>query len=137
MHFINLKKGLIMSYTLKERQEYNARRVAVCEALGITKNEYNKFRRLGEQLHRVYEDNCSGEDYKEADYEKALELPVKKIYEAAKGLHVYLQTDPRGGVVVLRQGAYTQEQLHEGILYLLADVGGCQVAWRSQRFASI
>jgi len=90
-------------YTKKEREEYNIYRRIVCEKLGITKNEYNKFRRLANQLHRCYEKFCNGEYPTDAEYEADIRPLEEKIIKLAKekGLNVYFQTDPRGAALFL------------------------------------
>jgi len=42
----------------QERQRYNEDRERACKRLGITKNQYNWFRRKGKRLHKIYEDYC-------------------------------------------------------------------------------
>jgi hypothetical protein len=43
-----------------QRENYNIDRQRICEKLGITKNEYNSFRRYGQTLRKLYEDQCNG-----------------------------------------------------------------------------
>jgi hypothetical protein len=100
-----------MSYTIKERQEYNVRRVSICEALGITKNKYNSFRRDANRLHKHYEDDCNGYsdsmgnwDENKSNRAEAIERQIEnRVTEEAKalGLYVYFQTDPRGATIYL------------------------------------
>ena len=95
-----------MTYTKKEREDYNTHRGAVCEILGITKNEYNWFRRLGNSLHKVYEDSCNG-----TVDENEEELVTGRLYglgdSKAEGLHLHIfyQTDPRGATIYLSNEA--------------------------------
>lgn len=99
------------SYTRKERAEYNARREGVCERLGITESQYNYFRRIGENLHRIDEWYCNGtkgdpsrypiEEYAEGQYLADEEAILKKLadYWVRTGdshMHFYHQSDPRG-----------------------------------------
>lgn len=90
-------------YTKKERELYNKMRDAVCNKLGITVNQFNWFRRKGEELHNIYEDNCNGLFDTEESYKDA----VNPVYELvnnkaeALGLSVYFQTDPRGATIYL------------------------------------
>lgn len=93
-----------MTYTKKEKAEYNEQRQRTCDALGIAGNDYNAFRRLGEKLRKIYADNCNGGVYEvEGSYEAACHpLEQKAGKMAAKyGLHIYFQTDPRGATIYL------------------------------------
>lgn len=90
-------------FTKKERERYNEDRQRACDRLGITKNDYNWFRREGSKLQEIYTDYCNGDIESQEDYEDRttrLEFP---IYEKAKGmgLYVFLQTDPRGTTIYL------------------------------------
>lgn len=90
-----------MTYTKKEREYYNKDREIVCRNLGITKNNYNWLRRKGEELHRIYEDNCNGAFNTDEEYFGMTE-PIEeevKAYCKPLGLHVYFQTDPRGATI--------------------------------------
>lgn len=91
-----------MTYNKKERENYNIRRAFVCETLGITKNQYNWFRRQGEQLHQYYEQNCNGAFYGD-DYETATGNIYGKTDLKAQNLSlfIYYQTDPRGATIYL------------------------------------
>lgn len=85
---------------MDKRGYYNLHRDGVCEALKLTKNQYNWFRRKGEILHQMYEFNCNG-DFTEERYEEVTK-PIYKVVDAkAKelGLYVYYQTDPRGATI--------------------------------------
>lgn len=110
-----------MSYDTKERLYYNIRRAKTCEKLGITKNQYNWLRRKGEELHKVYEDNCNGEYDKRAlilndgvsadtcyeidcsmiEGEIFTYLIKQKLNTKEHKLYVYFQTDPRGATIYL------------------------------------
>ena len=94
-------------YTAKERQRYNEDREITCKRLGITKNEYNWLRHKGEELRKLYEDNCNGYFSDETEYyaktgaiEKVVNAYVKKL-----GLYIYYQGDPRGVTVYLDKKA--------------------------------
>ena len=90
-------------YTKKEREHYNITRERVCEALSITQNQYNWYRRAGEKLHKLYEDNCNGTFLNEELYEKATQTIEELVNKRAteQGLFVYFQTDPRGATIYL------------------------------------
>jgi len=92
-----------MTYTKKERLQYNQRRDNACQRLGITKNHYNWLRRKGSELRRIYERDCNGE-YPNEDYAEKLENPIyESITEYIKPLKlaIYYQTDPRGATIYL------------------------------------
>lgn len=96
------------NYTRKERAQYNIDRERRCERLGITTNQYNRFRRLAEKLSRIDEWRCNGtrdtsynghNEYTEEEYLRDEILLIETIaYQAGlcglKGM--YHQTDPRG-----------------------------------------
>ena len=90
-----------MTYTKTERQHYNKDREITCKRLGITENQYNWLRRKGEELHKIYEDNCNGVIQTDDEYFALTEVIEKQVKEYIKplGLHVYFQTDPRGATV--------------------------------------
>lgn len=89
-----------MTYNKKERESYNIHRDNVCENLGITKNQYNWFRRKGEILHQMYEFNCNG-DFTEERYDEVTKPMYEDIDRKASslGLFIYYQTDPRGATI--------------------------------------
>jgi len=94
-----------MSYTNKEREYYNIHRNNVCTKLGITKNQYNWFRRMGNKLHEVYENDCNGlykteEESNEAERDIIYKINVYK-QECEELLYAYFQTDPRGATIYL------------------------------------
>lgn len=91
-----------MNYTKKEREQYNIDRDRACKRLGITKNQYNWFRREGLKLHNLYEQNCNG-TISEADYDLETTAIEQRILKKAKefALYVYFQTDPRGATIYL------------------------------------
>lgn len=90
-------------YTKKERDYYNQNRERACQRLGITKNHYNWYRKQGNLLHQVYEDNCNGIYDIENEYERACDILETKIKNKAinQNLYVYFQTDPRGATIYL------------------------------------
>lgn len=89
-------------YTQKQRDYYNINRDRTCAELKITKNDFNWFRRVGNELHRIYELNCNGEIT-----EEAYEANTGVLYELADkkaqnlGLFIFYQTDPRGATIYL------------------------------------
>lgn len=91
-------------YNNKERKYYNISRENACEKLSITKYQYNWFRRMGNKLQKIYEDNCNGlyNDI-EQQYFNATSTIEKLIrcYADKLNLHVYFQTDPRGATIYL------------------------------------
>jgi hypothetical protein len=92
-----------MQYTKKEREQYNHSRALTCADLGIREHQYNWFRRVGDELHSMYEENCNGAFESCEEYE-ALTAPLeKKATEKAQslGLYIYFQTDPRGATIYL------------------------------------
>jgi hypothetical protein len=90
-------------FTKKERERYNEDRERACKRLGITKNQYNYFRREGEILRKYYEDNCNGLFKKEQDYLDKVEPLEGRIYNRSNlaNLFIYFQTDPRGATIYL------------------------------------
>lgn len=91
-----------MYYSKKQREYYNEQRAVTCERLGITNNQYNWFRRIGTELHKLYEQNCNGE-LTEGQYEAYTDVFYDKANQKAKelGLHIFYQTDPRGATIYL------------------------------------
>ena len=95
-----------MTHTKKEREYYNLQRDRICQRLGITKNNYNWLRRKGEELHKVYEDDCNGVlelNYDNGEYDDYMKPFYRTIdaYVKELGLQVYYQTDPRGATIYL------------------------------------
>ena len=93
-----------MTYTLKERKQYNQDRQRTCDRLGITKNQYNWLRRQGEKFHKIYEQECNGElnlSYDNGEYDNFMKPYYQAIdtYIKELGLFVYYQTDPRGATI--------------------------------------
>lgn len=91
-----------MNYTAKQRDQYNHDRDITCERLGITVNQYNWFRRIGNDLHKWYEESCNG-TVEDALYEQSTDTLYEKADKKAKelGLHIFYQTDPRGATIYL------------------------------------
>jgi hypothetical protein len=88
-------------YNKKERQQYNNRRDIICEKLNITKNQYNWLRRKGEELRKVYENNCNGLYTSEIEYNCTASRIEGAIEDYIGGLHCYFQSDPRGASLYL------------------------------------
>ena len=103
--------------TKLERERYNQQRKSACKRLGITKNQYNWLRRKGEELRKVYENNCNGlyktkEEGNQAEKDLIYQINVYK-QECEELLYAYYQTDPRGATIyldtkVIPENNYTQ-----------------------------
>jgi len=104
-------------YLAKERQRYNEDRAITCKRLGITKNQYNWFRREAEKLHKLYEDNCNGIFESESQYIKDTEAIENKIMVKAGGLKLYqyFQTDPRGASLYLDTKAIPENNYTQAV----------------------
>ncbi len=92
-------------YTKKEREYYNIHREKACQYLGITKNQYNWLRRKGEELRKVYENDCNGlykteEESNRAEKDITYQINIYK-QECEELLYAYFQTDPRGATLYL------------------------------------
>lgn len=100
-----------MTFTTKQREQYNHNRKITCDRLGITKNTYNYFRRLGEQLHKIYEDSCNGVIDTEEEYEIATSPICAQIDSMARDLDLYVfyQTDPRGATIYLSKNEISED----------------------------
>ena len=91
-----------MNYNQDERKQYNHSRNITCERLDISKNEYNSFRLIGNELHKVYENNCNYGYSDKKYFGLTVPLEDEATYKAEKlGLHIYFQTDPRGATIYL------------------------------------
>ena len=91
-----------MNYTLTEREHYNKDREITCNRLGITENQYNWLRRKGQELHKIYEDNCNGIIQDDDTYftlTGVIENQIKEYLGHIGIFHVYFQTDPRGATI--------------------------------------
>lgn len=92
--------------TTKQQIEWYKRdRELICEDLGITINQFNQFRRIGNDLHKLYERQCNGytqQFHEDRDNEREQIFNDKAIKLATKlGLEVFFQTDPRGATIYL------------------------------------
>ena len=103
-----------MSYTKKEREQYNQYRQAVASKMGLDKTKFNYLRRIAHKLHEADENSAMGSkswrgnhryenDYKDKDYNKDVNEAFKKAgqYRKKKKLdvHFYHQRDPRGATL--------------------------------------
>jgi hypothetical protein len=113
-----------MNFTRQQREEYNIHRANACEGLKITGSKYNWFRRYGQTLHKIYENQCNGyqndygkEDQKEAAADEREEQVINDALQAEAqnlGLFLFLQTDPRGATVYLNTEAMTPSNYNQG-----------------------
>lgn len=104
-------------FTKLERERYNENRERACKRLGITKNQYNWFRREGKKLHKIYEDNCNGL-LTEKQYENNVEdLELNISHKASKKLNlfIYFQTDPRGATIYLDKKIILENSYNEAV----------------------
>lgn len=93
---------MVYSHDKGEREQYNNYRLAVCQKLGIREFDYNRFRHLGRQLHKIYIDECNGIlDEKEYEDLTAPFYEVGDRLSKSMGLYIYYQTDPRGGTIYI------------------------------------
>lgn len=92
-----------MGYTKEERKYYNLHRERVCTVLDIDKNAYNWFRRKGQELHKIFEQNCNGKIESDERYEALTQPLYQMAIQKAHGLGltIYFQTDPRGATIYL------------------------------------
>ncbi len=89
-----------MNYTKIERERYNQDRNITCKRLDITENQYNWLRRKGNELHKIYEENCNGYIEEDLYFRRCKEIErLIEQYIAPKGLFVFYQTDPRGATI--------------------------------------
>lgn len=92
-----------MNYNKKEKEEYNIYRDFVCINLGITKNQYNMFRRFGISLQKLYTKQSNGGFLTQESFYRTtipIEIKVEELANQLK-LYVYFQTDPRGASIYL------------------------------------
>jgi cell wall assembly regulator SMI1 len=90
-------------YTKEERERYNEDRNRACKRLGITKNQYNWLRRKGEELRKVYENQCNGlyvTELESTQAEMSVGVSIGR-YVHSLDLFIYYQTDPRGATIYL------------------------------------
>lgn len=91
-----------MTYSKKEREQYNQYRTWSCMKLGITENVFNQFKTIGKKLRQQYENRCNT-DISDETYESIVNPIYEKADKLAKnlGLYIYYQTDPRGATIYL------------------------------------
>jgi hypothetical protein len=100
--------------TQKQQREYYLEYVKnIVNKLGISKAEFDSFKKWGQTLRGIYERQCNGyllkpelrdwdkvsekrDEKLELDYNKVVMNQAKKL-----GLYVYFQTDPRGATIYL------------------------------------
>jgi hypothetical protein len=105
-------------YTSKERVRYNEDRKRACERLGITKNQYNWFRREGEKLRNMFEDHCNGVwGSLEDDYQVEVQIVEDRIFDKIRSFKLfgYLQTDPRGATIYLDKVAIPENKYNQAV----------------------
>lgn len=83
-------------FTKAERERYNEDREKACNRLNLTRREYNWFRLRGEELRKIYENNCNGKEENTCFAETEIEKKAEELK-----LFVYFQTDPRGASLYL------------------------------------
>src|SRR5437588_11953383 len=96
---------------MTNREYYNIYREKVCNNLNITKNQFNSFRRLGEKIHKINEDQCNGfPDFNgnwDEEAEKKAEIQEEQYKKLANdlaeklNLYIFFQGDPRGATIYL------------------------------------
>src|SRR5258708_6163596 len=94
------------SYSKKERERYNEHRERIGKEYGLGKNEYNRLRRVANELSQADTAYANGRKYEhdtEEYTEKHHKHDVNKAFSKTqalknklKGKHLYHQTDPRG-----------------------------------------
>ena len=106
------------TYTNTDRERYNKDREITCKRLNITENQYNWLRRKGQELRKIYEDNCNGLIHTDDEYfyltreiEKEVFNYLRRINE---GLHVYFQTDPRGATIYVSHVTLHDKDYNQG-----------------------
>ncbi len=88
-----------MAYSKKEREHYNIHRERVGKELGLSKNEYNRLRRVGNELTKHDTDYANGDIAESKEHEKRVGKAFSKT-KALKGkVHFYHQRDPRGAAL--------------------------------------
>ena len=119
--------------TQKEiRDQYIAYRFHVLQRLNITVEDFNRFRRFSDPIHKIYEKSCNGyfgdraiyrdnkmiNEFTDEMYEAEINPLYKKVEELAHNLHlfVYFQTDPRGGTIYLDTYKIDQSNYNTGCL---------------------
>lgn len=108
-----------MNISKEDRAMYNLHRNRVCEDLGLTVNQYNYIRRIGNDMHKLFEDNCNGL-FEENEYETLFILfnrkLVKYLEDQKISLNIYIQSDPRGGTVYLSKDKMDDSNYNYGHL---------------------
>lgn len=87
-----------MSYSKKERENYNQYRESVAKEHGLDKNKYNALRRVSHELSKHGEHEANTGESRARDMGKTFskaEALRKKVGGKSK-LHFYHQRDPRG-----------------------------------------
>lgn len=105
-------------YNKKEREFYNQHRDIVCEELKFTKNDYNYFRRVGEDIQKLCENNCNGV-LNEIDYSRQLThceaILIGRMARMDRlDINYYIQTDPRGASLYLSLKSLDQTNYDRG-----------------------
>ena len=92
-------------YTKQQREQYNQYRDSVCEKLGLTINQYNYIRRLGNKINFLDTQNCNGDLDNNEYYQSLLEDLFHKLFDYRKknklNVYDYHQSDPRGVSIYL------------------------------------
>jgi uncharacterized protein (UPF0371 family) len=97
-------------YTKEQCKHYNINRDKACGELGITQNQYNWLRRKGEDLRKIYENNCNGLYLDDETYTQICQVREDEIYAylikhklntKEYKIYVHFQTDPRGATLFL------------------------------------
>ena len=100
------------TYSKKERERYNQDRERTSRELGLSKNEYNRLRRVGQGLTEAGTNYANGSDrsgkeYSDKQYNKDVGTHfhrTKALQKKFKDLHFYHQTDPRGASLYASRG---------------------------------
>ena len=105
-------------YSKKERERYNQYRERIGKEYGIGKNEYNRLRRVGNELHRADEDYANGrhritnEEYTEKHHKHDVNTAFSKtkaLKKKLKDVHYYHQSDPRGASLYISKKKLDQK----------------------------
>jgi hypothetical protein len=96
-----------------------------CEKLGITSGQWAYIKRVGTMLENLYTNECNGfqdgqgnEDTRATKRNEGnIQHTERLIYMFAghNGLHVYLQTDPRGASVYLDKKPIQQNRYTDAV----------------------
>jgi hypothetical protein len=94
-----------MSFSKKEREQYNERRKRVASKMGMNKNYYNTLRRVANSLSEADTNYANGKDrsggiYENKEHNRDVSEAFKKAGRLRKknklNIHFYHQKDPRG-----------------------------------------